>query len=658
VLWAATLAAYSNSFRAGLSFDSVILVAQDARVHAWTPQNIRLIWGEEYWYNIGTTSLYRPLTTLSFLFNYAALGGDRDVAAYHWLNFGLHGINVLLVYLLAFAVAGEIPVAAAIAGIWGLHPAAVEAVTNIAGRADLLAAFGVLLGLLCHLRGAEAPTRSGRLLWLAALALAAAIGIFSKESAIVLPAAMLAYDLAFRLRRDMPRQPWRRLLPGYLAAAGPLLVYLIVRAHVLSRTLAVTAFLDNPLVGAGFWTSRLTAIAILGKYLWLLAWPTRLSADYSYHEIPLFAWRLGSWSFWAAVLSLAAWGTILWIAVRSYRRRPDVFFFIAWFAIAMAPTSNLVIRIGSIMAERFLYLPSVGFAGCLAIAAYGAFGRWNRAALAFAGMVCLLFGIRVYARNRDWQDEKTLWTHDAAVSSASYKTHASLAETLWKEGRDSHDLATAERERAVSIMRDLPEEDQDSRQYTALGVCYREKGEAEGGAWYGKSLEALRRAESVARAQERRIATINRLHQRAPASELPNIYLQFGRTWRSMGEPARALTAFQEGRLIRPESIFAAEIAATYEGLGQPERARITLLEGALADPAQSGFTAKAMELYRTADPKSCALAADGLNPTCPLVQHELCAAAENLADLYGQAGRPEQASAVRKITLRGLGCR
>jgi tetratricopeptide (TPR) repeat protein len=654
-LWAAAFGAYSNSFRAGLSFDSVVLVSRDARVHAATPQNVRLIWGEEYWYNLGVTGLYRPLTTSSFLLNYALLGGGTTPDGYHWLNFSLHAINILLVYLVALAVLGEMPIAAAAAGLWALHPASVEAVTYIAGRADLLAALGVLLGLLCHIRAGDAATARRRLPWLAALAVAAAIGIFSKENAITLPVAMLAYDVAFRLRRDTSTQRWRSLVPGYLAAAGPIAVYLILRAQVLSRTLAVTAFLDNPLVGAGVWTSRLTAVTILGRYLWLLAWPARLSADYSYRQIPLFSWHPASGNFWGAALALAVWGAILLAAIRRYRRRPPVFFFIAFFAATMAPTSNVIIRIGSIMAERFLYLPSVGFAGCLAMAIYAVCGRRHArfAAPAAAAVLCLLFAVRVYVRNRDWRDEKALWNHDAAVSDASYKTHASLAEVLWREGRDSLDRATAERERAVSIIEGLPEADQDSQQYTALAVCYRDEGE------YGKSLEMLRRAESVARAQEQRMALANRSRKRLPPSELPAIYLQRGRTWRSMGQPARALEAFREGRLMRPESVFPAEMAATYEQTGEADQARIKLLEGAIADPAQSGFAAKAVELYRRADPNGCAAqASGGLNLECPAVVRDLCAAGENLVELYVASGRPAEADGVRTDTLRALGCR
>jgi len=80
------------------------------------------------------------------------LRGPRQWPApggYHWVNLALHEVNVALVYVLGILVLGEIAPALALAAIWGLHPLLTEAVTNIVGRADLLAAFGVLAGLLC-----------------------------------------------------------------------------------------------------------------------------------------------------------------------------------------------------------------------------------------------------------------------------------------------------------------------------------------------------------------------------------------------------------------------------------------------------------------------------------------------------------------------------
>src|SRR5579862_9061405 len=98
------------------------------------------------------TNLYRPFTTLSYLFNYAVLGSRTDPASYHWINFAVHALNIALVYLLGLLLLEEVPLAFAVAALWALHPVLTESVTNIVGRADLLAAFGVLTGLLCYAR--------------------------------------------------------------------------------------------------------------------------------------------------------------------------------------------------------------------------------------------------------------------------------------------------------------------------------------------------------------------------------------------------------------------------------------------------------------------------------------------------------------------------
>jgi len=92
----AALLAYSNSFSAGFVFDNGVLM-KDSRIKAVTSDNLDLIWNQEYWYNWSISGLYRPLSTLSYLFNYAILGNAEHPAGYHWVNFSLHSINIALV---------------------------------------------------------------------------------------------------------------------------------------------------------------------------------------------------------------------------------------------------------------------------------------------------------------------------------------------------------------------------------------------------------------------------------------------------------------------------------------------------------------------------------------------------------------------------------
>src|SRR5271157_3877084 len=222
-LWALVLAAYSNSFQSGLVFDNAVLIARDARIQAVTPQNLRLILTEQYWRGTTTHGLYRPLTTFSYLLNYAVFGNGTHPAGYHWVNFALHGVNVSLVYLLGILVLGAPTPAFALAALWGVHPLLAESVTSIVGRADLLAAFGVLAGLLCYVKSASAVGRH-KLFWVAAMVAAQTVGIFSKENAAVLPGIMLLYDLTWR-----GRTAWRGRALAYAALALPLAAFFCLR---------------------------------------------------------------------------------------------------------------------------------------------------------------------------------------------------------------------------------------------------------------------------------------------------------------------------------------------------------------------------------------------------------------------------------------------
>ena len=213
-----------------MALDNAVMILQDSRIRAATAENFHLILTEDYWYNPVTTGLYRPLTTFSYLLNYAVFGNGPHPAGYHWVNFALHAVNIALVYLLGLLLFQETKLkerlALALAAVWAVHPVLTESVTNIVGRADLLAAFGVLAGLLCHVQGGAA---SGwrKLAWLAGLALATTIGLFSKESAVVVLAAMVIYDLAFH--RTWRARAYR--IPG----AGSVVPGLLPRARSGSR---------------------------------------------------------------------------------------------------------------------------------------------------------------------------------------------------------------------------------------------------------------------------------------------------------------------------------------------------------------------------------------------------------------------------------------
>jgi tetratricopeptide (TPR) repeat protein len=432
-IWGLVLVAYSNSFQGALVFDSAPVIGRDPRIRQATLENAQSILTGGYAYVSATAGLYRPFTTFTYLLNYAVLGNGPGPVGYHWVNLMLHEVNVALVYALGLLIFGETAPSLALAAIWGLHPLLTESVTNIVGRADLLAALGVLAGLLCYARGASASGRRG-LAWMAGLAAAQTVGLFSKESGVVLPGVMLLYDLAWP-----ERAKWRWRVPAYAAVALPLAVFFSLRSGFGMHMLIDYA--ENPLVRAGFWTARLTAVKVVGKCLWLFLWPAQLSADYSYNAVPLFGWRLSNWEDAKALIALAvllgAALLAILLAVRWRRTGKPLLFFLVFFFVALSPTSNLIVLIGSIMAERFLYLPSVGLAGCI-VAAVCLLGRRRSlqgrvaapVAWAALGLLCLVFTARTHARNFDWQDGLSLWTNAVDVCPGSARPHYNLAKEL------------------------------------------------------------------------------------------------------------------------------------------------------------------------------------------------------------------------------------
>ncbi|HEY2011877.1 MAG TPA: hypothetical protein VGH38_00190, partial [Bryobacteraceae bacterium] len=180
-LGAITLAAYSNSFTAGFALDNQLLIPGDPRVHAANSQSVQDILQHTYWWPNGETGLYRPLTTFSYLFNYAILGNQARPAGYHVINILLHLGNACLLFALVLRLGRRFWTAWWIAVLWAVHPVLTESVTNIVGRADLLAAMGVLGGFLLYLKSAETGGWR-RVACLVGLAAVTAVGVFSKEA--------------------------------------------------------------------------------------------------------------------------------------------------------------------------------------------------------------------------------------------------------------------------------------------------------------------------------------------------------------------------------------------------------------------------------------------------------------------------------------------
>ena len=663
-LWAIALLAYANSFPAGMTLDNRTILLQDTRLQAATTHNIGMIFSEEYWYGNGSTNLYRPFTTLTYLFNYSILGNGANPAGYHAINFFIHIVNIGLVYLLGLLIFRQAGFALGLAGIWGLHPVLTESVTNIVGRADMLAAFGVLSALLCHIYGANAGDRK-RIAWLAGITAASAIGLFSKESAIVVLAVLPLYDWIFGGGN------WRKRLAGYAATLPAVLAFFYFRGAMLAKSpIAIVPFVDNPLTGAGFWTSRLTAIRVIGKLFALCIWPAALSCDYSYNQIPLFSWR-PTWPDFQAMLALLGCIAAAILAFRYRRRIPALAFFAAFWFVAIAPTANIAILIGSIMAERFLYLPLIGVAGCLVLAIGALADRFSagpaaagKAAATAVGVICLAYSVRTVVRNADWRDEISLWSSAARTSPGSFKAHVSYAVALAAAGKDL-DTSTGQADHAVAILSTIPDDRNNSIGYYQAGFCYRTKGDADPPAsqsWYGKARDTLVEGVKIDRISTEQARSVNLEAGKGPyLGGQTRLYDELGRVYLLLHQPKEALPVLADGRAISPKPAFSEAMSQAYRDLGNRDGAAIALLEGLVLDPEAAGLPASLVKVYQDLYPESCAVTRSGtsfaINMECPLVHGQLCTASVDSARDLQTRRRPRSASRIAQTAITQFAC-
>jgi tetratricopeptide (TPR) repeat protein len=418
---------YLQTLTHGFVFDDVTEVVRN--VHIRSPENLGTIFTSTAWAGAGTDNyLYRPLTTLSFAVNHA-LGGYVPWG-YHLVNILLHATVCLLLYRLAPYWGLSRRVACAAALLFAVHPVHVEAVANVAGRKDVMATMFVLLALHAH---RLALHRGGP--WMLGPAAAVALAFLSKETGAVAIGLMFIQDVLTGTPAGRARRAF-----AYGSTVVVLGALLSVRTTVLGGfAIADIPFVDNPLAHAPVGTRLVTATVVLGRGLGLLVFPGTLSPDYSYNTIPVLDSPAAPW-FLVALTALTLLAATAFLARKT---APIVAFCAVWYVLGIAPAANILLPVGTMFAERLLYLPSV--AVCIAAALL--FWRFPRpAALVLLGLATASLGARTFSYAAVWESDATVF---AAASQASAKVHYNRA-ILRKADGDSG-AALSAYDRAIEI---------------------------------------------------------------------------------------------------------------------------------------------------------------------------------------------------------------
>lgn len=169
-----------------------------------------------------------------------------------------------------------------------------------------------------------------------------------------------------------------------------------------------------------------TIFYTLWRYVQLLFVPHPLTHDYYPKQIPMMTFTSPG-----ALLGLAWYGFLAWYTLSGFRRRDPVRFGILFYLLTISIVSNIVFPVGTMMGDRFAFMPSVGF--CIAVSALllQFFGKNLRLALGVLGAVLLLFSLKTVLRNPDWVSNETLFFADAKISVNSAKIHNACGGVLF-----------------------------------------------------------------------------------------------------------------------------------------------------------------------------------------------------------------------------------
>jgi tetratricopeptide (TPR) repeat protein len=382
-------------------------------------------------------NFYRPIVNFSFLLCYELFG--LSPYGFHLISLLLNCIAVWLVFVVSAELFSSEWLALITAAFFALHPIHSEPVAWIDGVSDLYVSVFYLLAFWLFLR--QSREQSQLTSWArVGMAASFALALFSKETAMTFPVLATVYEHLYHPDRFITR--WTQKLSRYGWSWLTLFVYLVVRTISVGRLVPARLHTD--------FSSRevlFSALALIGQYAQKLVWPSPLLAFYPFQKSVSFADAhvlLGL----AVVAGVVAAFVLLWKRARLYT------FALFWIGLTIAPALNARWMTATVFAERYLYLPSVGFSWLVSGILFWCWrrtGAWThglRWALAAASVIVAFLASReIIVRNRDWKSDQALIVRTLEVRPDSPNMRNDLGMMKWFEG----DHAEAERQWQLAL---------------------------------------------------------------------------------------------------------------------------------------------------------------------------------------------------------------
>ena len=362
---------------------------------------------------------YRPVYKLWQMLNEQLFGSV--LPWWHITSLLLHVGVIFLVYQLGVRLLKERWTAALAALIFAFHPIHVESVAYVTASTDLLVTIFALIAFLAYFRFRE---ENASPIYLIASVIAAALSMMSKETAVMLPWLLVAYEAL----REVPRgtqQGWKRFI-------WTLPFFAVVGAYVAARTL-LFGLNTGPGPGGSRMAALLDTPLVLVAYLQNLFWPFRLSFFYPAEWGSQWTVLKG-----AAIILVMVAAIFLW---RRYRDRRGLRLQLLWAAILIVPA---VLGVYTFVSEdwihdRHMYLASIPV--CLILAALLTDPRLPaKASTIVSSMILAILLIATAVHVPRFSDNTTIYASALRVAPRNRLAHGYYAEALWSYGRHEEGL--------------------------------------------------------------------------------------------------------------------------------------------------------------------------------------------------------------------------
>ncbi len=435
---------FCNTLGNAFVYDDSVTIVNNNLIKNW--KNFHTLFSFNYFILSGELS-YRPLVTLSYFIDYSLW--EANPGGFHITNLLLQTANTLLFYVFLKRVTKSNTLAFFSTLLFTTHPILTETVNSISYREDLLAALFFLIAFILFLNINEQSSRGIKfILYYSGSLCSYLLSLFSKEMAITLPILLVLFDIFYLSSGNSLQTLIKRLKSiyiGYFCITGfYLFIQFVVFRHVYIR-------LDQTR------QSLFVMIKVLASYIKLLFLPFNLNADYVVPPV-----TTGVISF---IISVFLVTTVIIIAIQMCKNNKQYWFFTLWFFVALLPVSN-IIPIGNIMAERYIYIPIMGFSVIIGILVQKINFKKPLATICFSIVIIILGALCIY-RNGLWRDELALWYSTSNREPNSARAHHNIG--VVHSAKGFYDYAEFEYKKTLEI------NPRDTEAHYNLGNAYERK---------------------------------------------------------------------------------------------------------------------------------------------------------------------------------------